>query len=388
MSSIPYFATRRLLVEGPGSIDSGAWPITWFRIAKGWGMLPEAYWPFDKRTGFDTANEPPNVDEIAKRTRLVHYQRLRSEQECLYAVLNHRAATAALEVSQDWKRPAGGRIPLSDQIPQAMGIHSIPLAEFDFETNSFVFSNSWGENWGDGGVGYLPYGYLTRFMTEAWTFPVTKMFLQASGPGIDVQLQRGETSLLGIPLIVNIQNGDTNESIAWAHAVLRKSVLDVEEVFVRPHYRRHGFGTALVQELRKVLPDSTLIRFWIPWGDHCEINAPQLIAWSRKLGLRLEPSGVRWAAFYAAAGQPINSLPSLEWMPSKATSPIQLVHEVDEEVGVSNPISWDDEKAMRRAELVEKKFRSVLTEWEQSELDSLQDEFGKFQDSIAPLPLD
>ncbi len=386
-----YFIARRRLIEGPGEIDSGAWPISWFRIAKGWGELPETYWPDQEIHGTEVPNEPPNADEIAKRSRLFRYQRLRSEFECAYAVFTDRMASAHLEIGKAWARKNApkGRIDLNSPYPPQL-VHSIPLLGFDFDSGEFAFPNSWGEEWGDRGIGYLPFGYLTRFMVEAWTAPAFSQQLYPPKPGIDIYMHQGEPSKLGGSLVFEVYDGDKDIMAGWALIVQKPRVaFDIEEFFVRPEYRGQGIGTRLAKEILRVQQSVAVpIKFWIPWGDHELRNAPALLGWAKKLGLRLEPSGVRWAAFKAQVGNPVESLPELGWIPPKATSPLHVLEEEGDVavVDIDDLPNWTEEMADRRAELVEKKYRSSLTGVEAGELSELQEAFGKYQDSIAPLP--
>ncbi len=391
--SIAYFAARRPLIEGPGNVDAGSWQISWFRIAKGWGMLPEAFWPGPGIPEGDVIpGEPVNADTIAKPHRLAYYQRLRSELECLYVVGLNRPASAALEVSKAWHSPPGGAIPLDNGGFPSVAVHSIPLNEFDFERERFVFANSWGRQWGEQGIGFLPYGFLTRFMVEAWTAPFTTNCNSPVQLGVHLEVHRGQASKLGVPWIVDVQDGDNDVMVGWAHVMQRERFFDVEELFVRPDYRRQGHATAIANEILKNAPEVLTVRFWIPWGDHSERNAPALISWAKKVGLRIEPSGMRWAAYVATPGAPVDALPPLAWMPTKATCPRYTLvdEEVDEEeVEEADEMrdTWDELRATRRLELIDKKFHGSISSLERDELDRLQSELGRYLDVVAPFPM-
>ena len=41
-----------------------------------------------------------------------------------------------------------------------LGGHAIVIVGYDEEKRLFTFRNSWGEDWGDKGYGYLPYDYV------------------------------------------------------------------------------------------------------------------------------------------------------------------------------------------------------------------------------------
>jgi len=384
-----YFAARRQLIEGPGDINSGSWQISWFRVAKGWGCLPEDYWPDQEdHSGTSVPNEPANADEIAKTDRLVHYERLRSELECLYAVTSNRMCGAALGITKAWQNPPQGIIPRDGGNLPVVATHSIGVDDFDFDLNAFVFLNSWGREWGRDGHGLLPFGYLTRFLVEAWTAPVLYLPPKPRKPGIDLRVSQGETSKRGTPWIVDIIDGDNDVMVGWAHVLQTRTAFNVEELFVRPDYRRRGYGTALVNEIRRAAPSTLPVRYWIPWGDHCEANTSPLLGWVKKNQLKVEPSGVRWAAYLATDGAPVDSLPALEWIPSKAMSSLMMLGDNETEAATEwgETMGWNDSKATRRAELVEKKYLDSLSQEELEEFESLQEEFGQYQDEIAPLP--
>ena len=40
--------------------------------------------------------------------------------------------------------------------------HSALLVGYDDTTNLYTFINTWGNSWGDGGLGYIPYEYLNN----------------------------------------------------------------------------------------------------------------------------------------------------------------------------------------------------------------------------------
>ena len=242
-----YYVSRLPLVEGPVDPNSGAWPISWFRIAKGWGMVPRTFWPDEMDTdGKFLQTEPPNLDNVAKRDRITWYQRLRNETECLYAVLHTCLPSVSLEITSAWKNPPNGRIPPHDNTQPIKCVHSISVLDFDFESSHFVFQNSWGEGWGDHGYGSFSLGYLGQTMTEAWTLGDLQRQLPPTKPGVHITLRKGNETKLGVPLILDLCDGDNDIAVAWAHIVQRQSSLDVEELFVRPDFRRKGYGSALV----------------------------------------------------------------------------------------------------------------------------------------------
>jgi C1A family cysteine protease len=71
-----------------------------------------------------------------------------------------RPILAAVDVTNYWGNPNKGIIPLSGKIN---GAHAVTIVGYRLgKVNFFVFKNSWGKGWGDGGYGYLPIDYCNN----------------------------------------------------------------------------------------------------------------------------------------------------------------------------------------------------------------------------------
>jgi C1A family cysteine protease len=46
--------------------------------------------------------------------------------------------------------------------------HAVLAVGYDDKTELLKFQNSWGERWGQGGYGYLPYRYFETRLLDAW----------------------------------------------------------------------------------------------------------------------------------------------------------------------------------------------------------------------------
>jgi len=76
-----YVRSRQLEGTYPGCPKTGTWPVTAFRVAKGWGVPSEQDWPYDGSAEHWPPGEPPGMDARAKLRRMAAYLRVRSEAE-------------------------------------------------------------------------------------------------------------------------------------------------------------------------------------------------------------------------------------------------------------------------------------------------------------------
>lgn len=63
-----------------------------------------------------------------------------------------------------------GKISMPNDNERSLVNHCVNIVKYLEKENEFVFVNSYGEEWGDKGCGYLPYAYLEKYMFEAWIF--------------------------------------------------------------------------------------------------------------------------------------------------------------------------------------------------------------------------
>jgi C1A family cysteine protease len=62
-----------------------------------------------------------------------------------------------------------GIVPMPGPKDLVLGAVAICIVGYDDNKKMFKFLNSWGNNWGDKGYGYLPYNYLTENAGEIWS---------------------------------------------------------------------------------------------------------------------------------------------------------------------------------------------------------------------------
>jgi GNAT superfamily N-acetyltransferase len=295
LPSRTYGFVRSRELEGtyPGPPNIGTWILTTQRVSKGWGHLPEEFWPYD--TSQWPPVEPPGVDEIAKEHRTRSYMRCRTLDDCRSVLNEGRGVLAAFEIDDSWMASSGLIDDPSLHSPQMN--HSVVLIGCDDSEDAFLFTHSWGPGWGEGGIGRLPYRYWSERLLEAW-LPDEREAAAVDRPD-DVEfsvIKREATDCWGNRIhLIEVENPGRDEMMGWA--ILRESAggLDMDEFFVRPAFRRSGHGRRMarvVADLRKSL--SVPLRAWIPQADAVPSNAQ--VAILRRLRLRRAPTNERWAA--------------------------------------------------------------------------------------------
>lgn len=266
------------------------------RVAKGWGTPDEKLWPYDGDADHWPPIEPEGIDAQAKALRVRAYQRASTVDECRVLLASHHPVQTGFEIDDSWPDAPNGMIPAPDN-QTLSGAHSVVLAGYDDGQQTFKFINSWGAAWGDDGYGYLPYSYFQERFLEGWVLIA------------DIELPPGGTGGIGfrtwgiLDLFGNIFHGAEivdhaeDEVVAWGFAIERREFLELEELFVRPSWRLHGYGSQLAEEFSRLAARlGSQLWAWIPHSDVGTENRMALSGVLRHLGLSRTSSPVRWAA--------------------------------------------------------------------------------------------
>jgi GNAT superfamily N-acetyltransferase len=293
-----YVRARQLEGTFPGDQWSGTWIVTVQRVGHGWGYVPEQLWPYD--TSVWPPIEPPRLDAIAKQYRLnTYYRRVRTVDDCKAAMaLAEMPVMAALEITSDWHTAPLGRIPRAREPYMPIGTHSILLLGYNDEKQEFTFQNSWGVKWGDKGFGSLPYDLFTKACVETWV-QLFKGKPESSQPKSHiVECEWGIHESTGEIVHGREIAGPNDERIAWSYAIERKGVLEVEELFVMPRFRRNGYGAALARAMAELSArENAHLSFLIPHADATSENLALIEKVLSPLGLQVRGCKERCASY-------------------------------------------------------------------------------------------
>lgn len=263
-----FIRSRQLEGTFPGDRKRGVWGITSKRIARGWGMVLESDWPHP--TQFDSwpPSEPSDLDSKAKKHRILSYQRITDSYEAKIAIASRGGVGASFPVTEQWFRAEKGVIEAPRQGAEIVGSHAVTLIGYSDAERRFTFKNSWGKKWGDGGFGYLPYDFFDLFLLEAWTRDYGQAPPIPAKAGV-VEMSWAKPDFMGrIFHARELYDIDSDERLGWAFAVQEHNWLNVEEFFVRPQYRRRGYGNRLLHGLEGLSAGANLpLRFFVPFAD-------------------------------------------------------------------------------------------------------------------------
>jgi C1A family cysteine protease len=166
-----YYEARKK-ARGDISMDSGALFRDALAILKTKGAVPEAAWPY--KSG-EYMNEPPPDVEQALRYKIKSYSRLRNIDEIKSSLQENGPVVSGVTLygsAMSDETAKNGRLPPAVASDHVLGGHALCLVGYNDERRELKFINSWGEDWGDHGYGYMPYDYADRFVTESWAITV------------------------------------------------------------------------------------------------------------------------------------------------------------------------------------------------------------------------
>jgi GNAT superfamily N-acetyltransferase len=265
---------------------------------------PWAFITFPEGEPFPPTSRPPT--EVLWRN--FYYRRIRSSGECDHQMLLDTMSRPrpAFHLTAAWANPPGGVIPIpSAADPPIPHTHSATIIGRIPDRHLFQFRVKWSD-WGDRGTGYMPYEYFDRYVFECWATYGLGVLKSYRSRKLDKEgrvqwAARDEEDHRIYAFEIHDPRSDVRR--AWTFVIERDGALEVEELYVRPEYRRQGHGRWLadcVAELarKKQIP----LRLWLAFADcksESERNYPALVSTARRLGVQFEASPVPWAAYFA-----------------------------------------------------------------------------------------
>lgn len=163
-----YWHEREL--QGTVDEDSGSTLRDGMRVLKSIGVCPEPDYPYDI-TKF-TEKPSDQAEKDAPPYRIQAYHRVPNLTALKVALAEGNPVAMGIVVFESFEsqRVADtGIVPMPWFWEQELGGHAILAVGYDDDNQWIIFRNSWGDAWGDGGYGYLPYRYVQKYASDMWT---------------------------------------------------------------------------------------------------------------------------------------------------------------------------------------------------------------------------
>ena len=149
-------------MEGNVDNDTGASLRDGVKCINNIGYCNETQWPYD----IEKFKERPSTDcyDYARKHKSLSYKKVQQDEIHIKSVLNMGFPIVfGISVYESFESESiakNGVVPLPEKDERMLGGHAIVLVGYDEEKSLFIFRNSWGEDWGDKGYGYLPFEYV------------------------------------------------------------------------------------------------------------------------------------------------------------------------------------------------------------------------------------
>jgi len=162
-------------IENDVADDGGACLADGVKAAREQGVCSEDSWPYsDDKEQFK--NRPPDsCYEEARNNMAVGFENVLLDHDHLKAALASGFPIAmGIKLyegfeSQDVK--SNGQVPMPrPSSEKCLGGHAVLMVGYNEASQQWIFRNSWGPSWGDGGYFYLPYAYICdqHLGTDPW----------------------------------------------------------------------------------------------------------------------------------------------------------------------------------------------------------------------------
>ena len=169
--------------------EEGTYPRVAMKVLLKYGVCPEAFWPYKPH---QSDPHKPGADARAKQYRIKAYARLGGLDDMKRSLFINGPFLAGVTVYDSWftaKVNKTGIIPMPSRKNSVSGGHAICIMGYNNAKKIFKFKNSWSSKWGDCGYGYLPYAYMQKYCSDAWS--VTDLIVN---PKVLVQARESVTA--------------------------------------------------------------------------------------------------------------------------------------------------------------------------------------------------
>ena len=201
---------------------------------------------------------PKKALENASHFRTSFYERLFDSRDVTLSLL-HSPTVICFEMFEGIHRALGGMVPMPKFWQKSQGGHSVAVIGFDYQKQVLMFINSWGTDWGNNGIGYLPYKYFDKYIIEAWSIQtkINESEKEEKNKKFGSYKYKSfiyQSVVFGRQPIYVIDVYKKDQIVGWIHFRfndLGRSII-IEEIFVKRDYRKRGVARKLITEIEEI----------------------------------------------------------------------------------------------------------------------------------------
>lgn len=166
-----YYATRVWIEHTPASEDSGAEIRDVVKALAKFGTCLEEHWPYDINK-FSVEPDGPAKTE-ALNHQILRYYKILTVEGIKASIYQGYPVVGGFSVPENMESDECAKTGVV-QFPHAneklVGGHAVLWTGYDDDKQLIQFQNSWSDQWGDHGFGYLPYKFFrTGLASDHWT---------------------------------------------------------------------------------------------------------------------------------------------------------------------------------------------------------------------------
>ncbi len=163
-------------VQGWAEWDTGCYIRDAIKSLNSLGVCPENEWAYDVSQFATKPPEKDYTDALASQT--IVYRSLDNDlmqmKFCLastYPFIFGFPVYKSFNFQSVWDT---GIIPMPLPDDEIIGGHSMLTLGYDDHTQNFLVRNSWGDNWGMGGYGWMPFNFMLNYASDLWTISLVE----------------------------------------------------------------------------------------------------------------------------------------------------------------------------------------------------------------------
>jgi C1A family cysteine protease len=151
--------------------DSGLQVRDGLKVAATLGCPPETDWPYNIAE-FTVLPSQEAYRKALNQRAIRYYTMPKTRWNIKWCINNDYPVAFGIPVYESFESEAtamSGLVPVPSSEESPVGGHSMVIIGYDDTRQLYLIDNSWGEEWGDKGRCWIPYGYFESEASDLWT---------------------------------------------------------------------------------------------------------------------------------------------------------------------------------------------------------------------------